>query len=408
MRDRQRPHFGSGRVVKRAALALALTLFAAPLTGSAAPAFATAPHAGTTHSQLHAITCVKSTSCFAVGEYQPAAGQSRPLIERWNGTTWSIVTSPNPAGASFSRLYAVSCISAANCFAVGQQSSASVPNGRTLIERWNGKAWSIVVSANPAIGGQLNGVSCTSASFCVAVGLQSLTTSTCCKTFVERWNGLAWTGGSSTPVPAKSAYSRLAAVSCTSALKCFAVGTSSINGTSFTLVERWNGTAWATVASPNPRIGTGGYFNAVSCTSATSCVAAGAYNEGGVGRPATLIEKWNGTTWAIVANAIPPRAYTELNGVACANASTCFTVGDWNRLSGAHTLIQRWNGKAWSLSTSPAAAVKNNSLAGVACSSPTGCFAVGTASTDGNPFGGTVLVAHWNGSAWSAVTAPSK
>ncbi len=91
-------------------------------------------------------------------------------------------------------------------------------------------------------------------------------------------------------------------------------------------------------------------------------------------------------------------------------------MGDYNRFSarpplyflGSRTLIQRWNGKAWSLATSPKNVVPYNSFRGVACSSPTDCFAVGTASSDSGPFGGQVLVEHWNGTAWSAVTAPSR
>src|SRR5690242_18204475 len=86
-------------------------------------------------------------------------------------TSWSIVASPNPTGSSGSYLNGVSCKSGAGCFAVGYSTTASNP-GTTLIERWNGTSWSILASPNPAgaTGSYLNGVSCTSATSCLAVG----------------------------------------------------------------------------------------------------------------------------------------------------------------------------------------------------------------------------------------------
>jgi hypothetical protein len=56
------------------------------------------------------------------------------LVEQWNGTTWSIVTSPNPSGSTQPTLAAVSCPSTTSCYAVGNKPT---PNGDyTLIERY--------------------------------------------------------------------------------------------------------------------------------------------------------------------------------------------------------------------------------------------------------------------------------
>ena len=54
------------------------------------------------------------------------------IAEHWNGTSWRIVTTPNPPGATFSSLNGVSCPRPNVCFAVG--SSDSGP----LVELWNG------------------------------------------------------------------------------------------------------------------------------------------------------------------------------------------------------------------------------------------------------------------------------
>jgi FkbM family methyltransferase len=57
-----------------------------------------------------AVSCPTATTCFAVGQYD--SGSMHPsLIERWNGTNWSVVPNPNPDGATATRLIDIDCIS---------------------------------------------------------------------------------------------------------------------------------------------------------------------------------------------------------------------------------------------------------------------------------------------------------
>jgi hypothetical protein len=67
----------------------------------------------------------------------PVAGQGS-----WNGSSWSIVPSPNVG--THDNLLAVAAVSGASAWAVGAGGSP----GRTLIERWNGTAWKIQASPN--------------------------------------------------------------------------------------------------------------------------------------------------------------------------------------------------------------------------------------------------------------------
>ncbi len=89
--------------------------------------------------------------------------------------TWSVVPSPSP-GTSSNFLYGVSCASAAACTAVG--SKASFGGTTTLIESWNGTSWSVVTSPNPLHNDHLEGVSCASAAGCTAVGYYRYTSGT--------------------------------------------------------------------------------------------------------------------------------------------------------------------------------------------------------------------------------------
>jgi hypothetical protein len=45
-------------------------------------------------SGLQSVAATSATNAWAVGEYATSAG-SQTLILRWNGTTWTRVTSPN-------------------------------------------------------------------------------------------------------------------------------------------------------------------------------------------------------------------------------------------------------------------------------------------------------------------------
>jgi hypothetical protein len=92
------------------------------------------------------------------------------LIERWDGTSWAMVSSPNTSATQANLLLGVTCASASNCWAVGDYYNGIAL--QTLIERWDGTAWSIVTSPNisTAQTNVLSGVTCVSASECWAVG----------------------------------------------------------------------------------------------------------------------------------------------------------------------------------------------------------------------------------------------
>ena len=68
------------------------------------------------------------------------------LIERWDGTSWAIVSSPNTSTTQNNYLYGVTCASASECWAVGYYFYGSAY--QTLIERWDGTSWAIVSSPN--------------------------------------------------------------------------------------------------------------------------------------------------------------------------------------------------------------------------------------------------------------------
>lgn len=186
-----------------------------------------APNPAGTDTQFVSVSCPSAKACTAVGFYSPpSSGDTQPtypLIERWNGSHWSLESSPIPAGTKDRELQGVTCQSADACTVVGEYENGHV--GHSLVERWNGKSWSVVSDPNPSqYDNDLAGISCPSTKSCTAVGIYEPTKSTT-KTLVERWNGKHWSVQSS-PSVAGVAISGLSSVSCGSSGSCAAVGSS--------------------------------------------------------------------------------------------------------------------------------------------------------------------------------------
>jgi hypothetical protein len=92
---------------------------------------------------------------WAVGTYNSNAdGGVVTLIEQWNGGSWSVVPSPNAGSYPISNLLqGVAVVSTNEVWAVGYAGNLSnVPTVKTLIEQWNGTSWSIVTSPSPGAG----------------------------------------------------------------------------------------------------------------------------------------------------------------------------------------------------------------------------------------------------------------
>ena len=111
------------------------------------------------------------------------------MAEQWNGTAWTVVSTPNPDGESIVDLTGISCIGSAWCTAVGQ-GFVTGTGYQSLVEQWNGSTWSIVPSPNvPTVNNFLQGVDCFSMTSCSAVGYVRLRATP----EALAWNGTTWT-----------------------------------------------------------------------------------------------------------------------------------------------------------------------------------------------------------------------
>jgi hypothetical protein len=215
----------------------------------------------------------------AVGSYTTTALLTYPLTMRWDGTSWKTVPTPTPVGANGSGLSGVSCSGATACTAVGWWFDGSVTV--TLAERWDGSQWVVQPTPNP--GGQLQNsvleqVACASATACTAIG-RSDNGAGSEAPLGEQWDGTAWTVEPIPAPPGGGSFSRTSGVACAAASACVAVGTyaTSSSANRFTLVDRWNGSAWTVQPTPNPAGPTDAALSGAACTSASACLAVGSY-----------------------------------------------------------------------------------------------------------------------------------
>ena len=166
---------------------------------------------------------------------------------------------------------------------------------------------------------------------------------------------------------------RLNAVSCVSATVCVAVGdTGNIGPTSKIYAESRSGTKWSVAPSSGPA---GSSLFGVSCVAADWCASVGWYGYFG----GFLTEHWDGRTWSQVASPQPSGSLRILYGVSCTSRKWCVAVGDRLRpdLVDA-TMVEHWNGTKWTAVPSPNRGTTRNVLQGVSCVSPSWCAAVGT------------------------------
>jgi len=359
-----------------------------PLASTAAGSWAivSSPNANPPNPEnfLQAVTCVSASDCWAVGYYFPDGGIAQTLIERWDGASWTMVASPNTSATRNNALLAVTCSGESDCWAVGiYYAPGSID--QTLIERWDGSSWTIVTSPDTSATqyNYLDGVTCASASECWAVGDYSLDYAHGLpyQTLIERWDGASWTIVSS-PNSSVTQANALRSVTCASDSDCWAVGFYNLgnpvlSAANQTLIEHWDGTSWSIVNSPNTSLTRDNVLRAVSCASDSDCWAVGYYSSGSANQ--TLTARWDGRSWTLITS--PNTSSTQSNflyGVTCTSPLDCWAAGYYYSGSANQTLIERWDGSSWAVITSPNSnTTQYNQLQSITCASPSDCWAVG-------------------------------
>ena len=341
------------------------------------------PAADVLMSSTWLTTYLVSLSCPSAGFCMAADATSN--LFTFDGTSWRSSPVPETGGASNNDTR-VSCASSAFCMATWN----------TTWSTWNGTEWSAPV-ALPQFS-SIGDISCPAAGYCIGIGDSK----------AYRFDGTSWTDLGY--VFSNPADYQNASISCPTSTFCGAIdGTSEaflVDG-SWTVPEAADpvgggvlnapiscvdndtclvvapGNGNVRVDSPatqsaSTSIDANGGLRALSCRSATMCVAADRFG---------YVTRMTDGAWSTPAMVDPGRS--SLTTLSCGSADSCVAMdGSGNALG--------WNGSAWS---SPTAVDPRASWLKVSC--PTADFCAATGNLYDGSGGGILAV--WQEGRWSSV-----
>lgn len=298
---------------------------------------------------LYAVSASSPSDIWAVGQ----------STIHFDGATWTAFPAPGIRGDNTSNLGGVSDISPTDAWAVGTV-GIGLGNPGQVIEHWNGTQWNAFPGPQFASGDQpsLKAMTTISANDIWAVGSLLSGSGTILSFLFEHWDGKAWTATTKL-----SGDAFLLGVSADAPNDIWAVGFAGPeNGTSRTLVLRYDGKNWIHYTSPS--VGSGAnQLNGVAALAPNDVWAVGFRTKIPPPKEApteTLIIHFDGTGWSVVPSPnIGPKSVfnsNRLEGVTALSTNDVWAFGSWSEANGSghqHTLVMHWDGTAWTIVPSP-------------------------------------------------------
>jgi hypothetical protein len=292
------------------------------------------PNQGPYSSFLVSVAASSPDSVWAIGMYvdNPGTYAYNGLIERWDGTQWTIVGNID-LGPGMLNLHSVAAVNSSDVWVVGDYLVS--PYRESVALHWNGQSWTRAPTPNPGTSGnRLSGVTALASNEVWAVGDYDNNPGQ--YAFILRWNGTQWNHVPGPNLPPGQAL--LAEVDALSTSDIWAVGyycevQCGPDHDDETLVVHWDGTQWSRLPSPTRPVGS--FLLDVTATSPTDAWAVG----WSFGDPRTLIEHWNGSEWSIVPAPDPTNG--ELYGVTAVTSTDVWAVGTYFS-STRRALIERY------------------------------------------------------------------
>jgi hypothetical protein len=106
-------------------------------------------------NELTGVTAVAANNVWVSGFETENSNLHVPYVLHWDGTSWTLTKTPNRGtgqGGAGSSLFAITGLSASDVWAVGHSQNGN-STITTLTEQFNGSTWSVVPSPNPGLLG---------------------------------------------------------------------------------------------------------------------------------------------------------------------------------------------------------------------------------------------------------------
>ena len=305
------------------------------------------------YSPITQVSCPADGFCVGVGNYEDTGYSQDMMVDTLSGGSWTSIQVPTPfvTGSDGFQTNGISCATTTSCVIVGTLTVLTTPSTAIyvpIIFSWDGATWSYSSPAMPSSydynqsngGGTatLAGVSCATATSCVAVGSYSSYTPggrDSILPLVETLSSGTWTPtspglGSNAPNPSSAyVWAPLTGVSCSSVSFCEALGGYvSPGGHSTVETLTSNGTRWTVGTVPAISGDYGEYPGPISCPSDGNCVMIGTY-EASTGITTTMTETLSGGTWSETDIATPAGAAIGMfpQAISCTSLNSCMSVG---------------------------------------------------------------------------------
>ena len=209
------------------------------------------------------------------------------------------MTSPNAVTTGDNTLTSVDALSSTNAWAVG--SSRTATSRKSLIQRWNGTSWTIVSSPNPGtLSNSLLGVAAAGPNDIWAVGWKN--SGDGLRSLLLHYDGTGWTEGGAVP-KVGTGDNVLTDVSVVSNDDVWATGYY-VDGTQYkTLTLHYNGTTWSHVPSSNGADGTN-ILMGIDAFSPTNAWAVGFEYRAALHHYVASTQQWDGSSWTAFPSAI--------------------------------------------------------------------------------------------------------
>jgi trimeric autotransporter adhesin len=321
------------------------------------------------------------SSVYAGGYFTTAGGITASNIARWNGSAWSAL-GLGIAGTPFGALPVLALAVSGSDVYVGGTFTRAGGVASTNIAKWNGSSWS-------AIGpGILRGVLTLAMSGSNLFAGGEFVPQNGPAYGIARWNGSSWSAVS--PGMNNGVY-----VLAVLGSDLYAGGGFSTigGGTNANYIARWNGNSWSPLGS-----GIGGIQNPSVSTlavSGTNLYVGGRFTTSG-GVAATNIARWNGTDWSALSSGINGFGVYALAVLG----NDLYAGGSFTNAGGiAASNIAKWNGSNWSALSWTGAVSLNGVSALTVCGS--NLIAAGVFSTNGGALANHV--ATWDGTSWTVL-----
>lgn len=147
------------------------------------------PPYGQDNATLEGVAPVSDNDVWATGYTTSFRGwiYDRPLLIHWNGTRWRRFAVPLPPDAHGATLWRSEAVSTDDVWAVGWYHTRRQGHSKTLIIHWDGSSWSLVSSPNvPGHLNELRAITATGPDEAWAVGFAGN------RMLIERWDGVRW------------------------------------------------------------------------------------------------------------------------------------------------------------------------------------------------------------------------